>query len=467
MKSVIYGSTNIEIVVRFLDTTNLLPLTGLTESSGGLSIGYRRTGEALTPVTPIALASLTTSHADGGFKEIANGWYRVDIPDAAFASGADEVLIYGSVTGGVMEACSVDLVSSVWDEDYADHTTAGTFGKIMDIYRKSSRVVEGQAAGTPTTTVIQTNLTGYATGTFDHELLLIMDSSEARPIESYNSTNGTITLQEPLTSAPSSGADFVIIPFHVHPISEIQAGLATNSGVTAAFTEIKGAGWSSSTDTLEKIRDAIDPVLVLVSTTIDAVTSQTVFTLTTGSSDNDAYNNAIAIITDQSTSLQKAFVRVLDYVGSTKALTLATSPQFTIAAGDSIAIVAIHPTTQAIQFPVQSGFARRVGGNRPEVYKNETVTIGPIVLTDANNDPVDLSGKTLSVVIENKATKVDVDVVTPSVSGGSNNQYSFTIDSTVTGTIGVYAFALRENADTTKLLLDEGEVIVRYAADKD
>jgi hypothetical protein len=39
-------------------------------------------------------------------------------------------------------------------------------------------------------------------------------------------------------------------------VTEIQAGLATSSGVIAAFTEIKGAGWSSSTDTLEKIRDA-------------------------------------------------------------------------------------------------------------------------------------------------------------------------------------------------------------------
>lgn len=39
-------------------------------------------------------------------------------------------------------------------------------------------------------------------------------------------------------------------------VTEIQAGLATSSGVTSAFTEIKGATWSSSTDTLEAIRDA-------------------------------------------------------------------------------------------------------------------------------------------------------------------------------------------------------------------
>ena len=41
-------------------------------------------------------------------------------------------------------------------------------------------------------------------------------------------------------------------------ITEIQSGLATSAGVTAAFTEIKGAGWSSATDTLEEIRDAVD-----------------------------------------------------------------------------------------------------------------------------------------------------------------------------------------------------------------
>lgn len=39
-------------------------------------------------------------------------------------------------------------------------------------------------------------------------------------------------------------------------VTEIQSGLATSTGVTAAFTEIKGATWSSATDTLEQIRDA-------------------------------------------------------------------------------------------------------------------------------------------------------------------------------------------------------------------
>jgi hypothetical protein len=40
-------------------------------------------------------------------------------------------------------------------------------------------------------------------------------------------------------------------------VTEIQSGLATTVAVAAAFTEIKGAGWSASTDTLEEIADAI------------------------------------------------------------------------------------------------------------------------------------------------------------------------------------------------------------------
>ena len=39
-------------------------------------------------------------------------------------------------------------------------------------------------------------------------------------------------------------------------VTEIQVGLATSTEVTAAFTEIKGATWSSATDTLEAIRNA-------------------------------------------------------------------------------------------------------------------------------------------------------------------------------------------------------------------
>lgn len=95
---------------------------------------------------------------------------------------------------------------------------------------------------------------------------------------------------------------------------------------------------------LDAILDSINSASsanVLQSTTIATLASQTSFTLTAGSPDNDAYNGLVAVITDQSTSTQKAVVPIMDYVGSTKTVTLPIAPGFTIAAGDSIAILAI------------------------------------------------------------------------------------------------------------------------------
>ena len=79
---------------------------------------------------------------------------------------------------------------------------------------------------------------------------------------------------------------------------------------------------------------------VLVSTTIATLASQTSFTLTAGSGDDDAYKNCFAIITDAASSLQKSVRRVVDYTGSTKTVTLERSPDFTIQADDLITIAA-------------------------------------------------------------------------------------------------------------------------------
>ena len=61
---------------------------------------------------------------------------------------------------------------------------------------------------------------------------------------------------------------------------------------------------------------------LLQSTSINVLSSQTSFTLSEGSADNDAYNNATIIIKDATTPTQKAWTKVLDYVGSTKTIKL-------------------------------------------------------------------------------------------------------------------------------------------------
>jgi hypothetical protein len=78
-------------------------------------------------------------------------------------------------------------------------------------------------------------------------------------------------------------------------------------------------------------------------TSIEGLTDQNTFTLTTGeaSADDDAYNDCMCIVTDQTTKIQKAIGYISDYNGLTRSVQLYASPLctgFTMAIGDSVEI---------------------------------------------------------------------------------------------------------------------------------
>jgi hypothetical protein len=128
------------------------------------------------------------------------------------------------------------------------------------------------------------------------------------------------------------------------------------TGDATALTEIKATGAGSGTfdpitDAVEAIRDRGDTSwttgaggsdrLLMVDTTIATLASQTSFTLTAGSADDDAYNNCTIVIEDVTTSTQKAVGIISDYVGSTLTVTLKYDPAiFTMAATDKVYILA-------------------------------------------------------------------------------------------------------------------------------
>jgi hypothetical protein len=130
------------------------------------------------------------------------------------------------------------------------------------------------------------------------------------------------------------------------------AAVLVDTGTTldTKLNDIQGATFSTGTDSLEAIRDRGDAAwttgaggsdrLLMVDTTIATLATQVSFTLTAGSADNDAYNNLSIVIEDVSTATQKAVGVVLDYVGSTKTVTLKEALSFTIAATDKVYILA-------------------------------------------------------------------------------------------------------------------------------
>jgi hypothetical protein len=80
---------------------------------------------------------------------------------------------------------------------------------------------------------------------------------------------------------------------------------------------------------------------ILLRTTIATLASQTSFTLTAGSADNDAYNGAVIIVHDASSVVQKAIGMIRDYTGASKTVTLQFDPAvFTMAVGDYVTVKA-------------------------------------------------------------------------------------------------------------------------------
>ena len=211
------------------------------------------TNTDMVSVTGLSTFDPATDQVIVGTNNDKTGYSLTTAPPTAaeiyteFVSGSNEDAFKADVTGisaqisALNDLSTTDGENSVWDAAYASHTTAGTFGKLMDILRKANRAIEGQVAGTPTASAFDTDLTGYTSGAFDHETLVFLSGAlegEARPILSYDATNGRITFEEALTAAPSASDEFAILPFHVHPISEIVEGIFNEpqAGYTTAGT---------------------------------------------------------------------------------------------------------------------------------------------------------------------------------------------------------------------------------------
>src|SRR5687768_521312 len=104
------GSVDRSVAIRIIDSADGTPETGVVFNTSGIDLWYRREGAVRTAITEATLAALTTAHTDGGFLHVSDGEYRLDLPDAAFATGANYVDIGGTVTDMVVIGGRVRLV---------------------------------------------------------------------------------------------------------------------------------------------------------------------------------------------------------------------------------------------------------------------------------------------------------------------------------------------------------------------
>jgi hypothetical protein len=120
------GSTNVSVYFYIVQdasgTSPGEPVTGLlfSDIETGGSASYVRQGAARTDLTLVTLASASAAHTDGGFILVDDtnmpGLYRCDFPDAAFATGVDQVFLSLVVASG-KNAVAAPIIVEITDFD--------------------------------------------------------------------------------------------------------------------------------------------------------------------------------------------------------------------------------------------------------------------------------------------------------------------------------------------------------------
>ena len=217
--------------------------------------------------TAVGLASANLDTQLGDIPTVSEFNARTLVASAYFDPTTDAVTV-GTNNDKTDYALSAASRQAIGDDFLSHVITKGSAGTIERAFwqsLKATQLADGEVSGTPTASAFDTNLTAV-TGAYDHLLILFTSGSlagEARPISSYSATNGRITLQEPLTAAPSSTDEFIVVPDHSHPVSEIVEAVFNEpqSGYSTAGTfgyyidaQVSSAGGGA---TASEIADAV------------------------------------------------------------------------------------------------------------------------------------------------------------------------------------------------------------------
>jgi hypothetical protein len=128
---IIAGKTDVSISI-YARALSGAPLTGKVAADFALT--YRRAG-ANVPLSLSNLASVDAAHTDGGLYEVGNGEYRLDLPDAACATGDNQVSVTGTVDGGVLLGYPIQLD--------AERTPGGSYTQTVTVKTSAAVAIQG------------------------------------------------------------------------------------------------------------------------------------------------------------------------------------------------------------------------------------------------------------------------------------------------------------------------------------
>ena len=157
-----------------------LGATGLTASTSGLSARYNRTRTASVSI-PLVARTIAQAWTSGGFAEVdatnMPGVYRLDLPDAALAAGADDVTVVvrgaSGTNGAVMTIklssgglTSAQTASAVWGASPSGYNDGTTFGGVVNETNQLANSLDTQVQDVPSNVWEEMRATHTTAGTF-------------------------------------------------------------------------------------------------------------------------------------------------------------------------------------------------------------------------------------------------------------------------------------------------------------
>lgn len=412
-------STSHSFFFELVDSTTGLPKTGIVYSA--VTGSYVRTRGERVAITMATLASASSAWSSGGFILVDDtnqpGVVRLDAPNAAFADGAEEVVITLKATGCRSQSRAFTLININKQTAKVPATIAA--GDI------ATDAITAASVKADAVTKIQN---GLATGTDVSNLQTHGDSTWA------TATGFAV---------PGSEMDLVAAP-NATAVTAIKNGLATSTALTAAQSAITSAVGTP-------LQSASYTAPLNAAQTAAAVLDATALSYDTAGSIGEKINSSGAAGDPLDNAVPGS------YAAGTAGFAL----------GEVAAVRVLGPIGSTVTRPGEV-----LPGETIVAYHYAPVEAGPILVTDEDGVAIDLSSYAtdLAIVIfstngvtETKIGQINYPNVT--VGGTSNNQVSFSGSSALTVTIGRFQYGLRRRTSGAKFVRAHGEFIVRPMAD--
>jgi hypothetical protein len=238
------------------------------------------------------------------------------------------------------------------------------------------------------------------------------------------------------------------------------------------------------------IRQMKEGLIVDESSVNDASATTSAFITNLTSAVDDFYNDDTLVFISGALTGQSRIIA--DYNGTTKAVTFdetltlapADTDEFILLAGHNLTLTQIenqiwnaatsnHQTagttgkaftdagggsSSVVVYPIQSVTPQRTNETTLKAYLNETVSF-TVLPVDADGDPVDTTGMTLAVVVEDRQT-TDVETITDASITKTATSYTFST-STSNTTLGQKRWSCRNTANAN--VISTGQYVVTYA----